>query len=203
MNMINNINKQTGIVLIFSMIILVVFTILGISTMNMTKMGQKQAANMQDQDVAFSAAENALGCVEVLLQCAPDCTAIKPIGKETIDYRVEEAFDGSNGLYHSEKNPAPYDYVSLNNIFTTKKTGIQEIDACLELQDMGVNTDPVYMVEYYKLELNGNLKGPVTVSGAESQNINPETIYRVVTKGTGAKDSSTVMIESFVGRKWF
>ena len=52
--------RQRGAVLIVSLVLLVALTLLGISTMNTTQLGEKMAANSQQMAHAFQAAETAL-----------------------------------------------------------------------------------------------------------------------------------------------
>ena len=52
--------RQSGAVLLVSLVILVVLTLLGVSTMNTTQLGEKMAANNQQMNHAFQAAETAL-----------------------------------------------------------------------------------------------------------------------------------------------
>ncbi len=52
--------RQSGAVLLVSLIILVVLTMLGVSTMNSTQLEEKMAANSQEANRAFQAAESGL-----------------------------------------------------------------------------------------------------------------------------------------------
>ena len=53
-------NKQNGTVLIISMIILLIMTIIGLSSMRSTIMEEKMSQNVRDTNLAFEAAEAAL-----------------------------------------------------------------------------------------------------------------------------------------------
>jgi type IV pilus assembly protein PilX len=53
-------NRQSGAVLIVSMIILVVLTLLGVTAMNTTSLQERIASNTQEQVHAFQAAETGL-----------------------------------------------------------------------------------------------------------------------------------------------
>lgn len=53
-------NRQQGAVLIVSLVILLILTLLGISSMQTTSMEERMAGNMRDRDLAFHAAEVAL-----------------------------------------------------------------------------------------------------------------------------------------------
>lgn len=58
MNM--QIKNQTGAALIISMIILVLMTLLGLSSIRTSSLEEKMTANLRDQELAFQAAEIAL-----------------------------------------------------------------------------------------------------------------------------------------------
>lgn len=53
-------HRQSGIVLIVSLFILVLLTIIGVSGMKVTSLEEKMAGNDRDENVAFQAAETAL-----------------------------------------------------------------------------------------------------------------------------------------------
>ncbi len=52
--------RQRGAVLIIAMVLLVMLTLLGVSAMNTTSLGEKMAANSQENMRAFNAAESGL-----------------------------------------------------------------------------------------------------------------------------------------------
>ena len=85
------INRQQGITLIVCMIVLLVITLLGLSSIRDTSMEERMAGNMKSQNVAFQAAESALREGERFI--------------ETI--AVLPDFDGTNGLYPQLTEPWP------------------------------------------------------------------------------------------------
>lgn len=58
-------NKQQGIVLVVSLIMLLMMTLLGLSAMKTSLMEEKMAGNSRDQTLAFHAAETALRDAEM------------------------------------------------------------------------------------------------------------------------------------------
>lgn len=78
---------QHGAVLLVSLMILLIMTVLGIAAMSGTTMEEKMAANSQQRQQAFQAAETALRDAEVWLT-----TSVT-----TLDDLIQ--FDGSSGLY--------------------------------------------------------------------------------------------------------
>ncbi|MFT6914132.1 MAG: type IV pilus assembly protein PilX [Motiliproteus sp.] len=74
--------KQQGIALIISMIVLLVITLLGLGSVRDASMEEKMAGNIKSRTVAFQAAESALREAE-----------------HAIPGMDPDAFDGSGGLY--------------------------------------------------------------------------------------------------------
>jgi type IV pilus assembly protein PilX len=57
-------NRQSGVVLIVSMIMLVILMLIATTGMQVNSMEEKMAGNMRDKDLAFQAAESALRAAE-------------------------------------------------------------------------------------------------------------------------------------------
>ncbi|MFK5947321.1 MAG: PilX N-terminal domain-containing pilus assembly protein, partial [Methylococcales bacterium] len=51
-------NKQTGVVLVVSLIMLLLLTLIGITGTQVTSLEEKMAGNARDQNIAFQAAES-------------------------------------------------------------------------------------------------------------------------------------------------
>jgi len=62
---------QTGAVLIVSLIMLLLLTLIGVTSMQTTSLEEKMAGNMRDRDLAFQAAESALTVAEATLNPVP------------------------------------------------------------------------------------------------------------------------------------
>jgi len=76
--------KQRGAVLVMSLIILLVMTVIGVTSMQVTVLEEKMAGNMRNRSLAFQAAESALRD-----------------GENSLTVAVLPAFDGSNGHYQA------------------------------------------------------------------------------------------------------
>ncbi len=59
-NRITPLNRQTGVVLVVSLIMLLLLTLIGITGANVTSLEEKMAGNAQDQNIAFQATESTL-----------------------------------------------------------------------------------------------------------------------------------------------
>lgn len=60
--------KQSGVVLIVSLIMLLLLTLIGVSGVQTTALEEKMASNSRDQNIAFQAAEAALRAGEALIE---------------------------------------------------------------------------------------------------------------------------------------
>ncbi len=67
--------KQQGVVLVISLIMLLVMTLIGITGMNTTILEEKMAGNFRDKGIAFQAAESALKTAELILSPTGETTA--------------------------------------------------------------------------------------------------------------------------------
>ncbi|MEE9338933.1 MAG: PilX N-terminal domain-containing pilus assembly protein [Methylococcaceae bacterium] len=62
--------KQSGVVLVVSLIVLLLLTLIGVSGMQTTALEEKMASNSRDQNIAFQAAEAALRAGEIFIEDA-------------------------------------------------------------------------------------------------------------------------------------
>ncbi len=61
--------RQRGVVLVVGLLLLLVMTVLGVTTIKSTILEEKMAGNLRDKDLAFQAAEAALRDGERLVRC--------------------------------------------------------------------------------------------------------------------------------------
>lgn len=104
----NRNKQQTGSVLIISLVLLLIMTLLGISSIQMTILDEKMAANFQDKQKSLQAAESAIRYALVQL--------------DNDNYDIEDFVDnassnnGDNGLYDLREDALT------NSITGTKKS---------------------------------------------------------------------------------
>ncbi len=84
-------SRQQGAVLLFSLIILLLLTMLGLTAIQTTAMQERMAGGMRDNHLALQGAEAAIRDGEQLLEQAG-----------------LPQFNGSNSLYHHENAPSPH-----------------------------------------------------------------------------------------------
>ena len=90
MNIINRQHKQNGATLLFALVLLLLMTVLGLSSIRGVSLQERMASNLNERDLAFQAAEAALLAAEkeILLNPEPfgmvDCTSTSILNCATI-----------------------------------------------------------------------------------------------------------------------
>jgi type IV pilus assembly protein PilX len=73
---------QSGAVLVVSLIMLLLLTIIGVTSMQTTSLEEKMAGNMRDKNLAFQAAESALSAAEASLNPPAALPTFVPAGTD-------------------------------------------------------------------------------------------------------------------------
>ncbi|NLO79456.1 MAG: pilus assembly protein [Xanthomonadaceae bacterium] len=159
---------QRGTALIVSLVLLLVLTILGISSMRTSGLQERMAGNLHDAHLAFQAAEAALREAERFLGSAS----------------LPE-FTNSNGLYvYDPTDPTNPDPVWKDPNWHLTKARVYE--GTLN----GVSTPPRYVIEELPtVTLPGQ-------SAAADEPLPEMTIYRVTAWARGGSDASEVILQS-------
>lgn len=171
--------KEKGVVLFMSLVMLLIITVLGLSSVQTTSLQERMARNSRDSNLAFQSAEAAIKAAESIVNA----------------YVVEDSFDSlvgsESGLffetgYNSTQNWVGFDWES-GNYYSA---------AAIE----GTAAVPKYIVEVVKTvvayddTLNLNNIGQDTGSGRTH-------IYRITAYGTGGTSNAHVMIQSTFGKR--
>jgi len=171
--------REKGVVLFMSLVMLLIITVLGLSSVQTTSLQERMARNSRDANLAFQSAEAAIKAAEAIVS----------------NYVVGETFDGlvlsEVGLFFEN------DYNSIQNWvgFDWENGDFYTADA-LE----GTAALPKYIVEVVKTvvayddTLNLNNIGQDTGSGRTH-------MYRITAYGTGGTSTAHVMIQSTFGRR--
>jgi len=169
------VRRQHGAVLIITLLVLVVLTMIGVTSMRENILEENMSGNMRDQTLAFQAAEAALRDAEHFLDGIVSTAA----------------FDGTGGLY-GETNAEP-DYFSDNSWSTANSLVFSGTIA-------GVNNQPRYIVKYLGETVSGstqlNMGGYGAASGATLKQ------FRITARGTGGSDNAQVTLQSHYARKF-
>ena len=74
--------RQRGAVMITALMILLLMTIFGISTMDTNILEEKMAGNMRDRNTAFQAAESALRAAEIWIAAQTSMPDVRDISQQ-------------------------------------------------------------------------------------------------------------------------
>jgi len=170
-------HKQRGSVLLISLVILMILTLVGVSSMRNTTMEEKMAGNMRDKGLSFQAAEATLRAAEKYIEDNVIST---------------QAFDtnGSDGLYDKsnlrlwrtlawdDNDSIEYsDFDSSYQIAESPRYIIQHISS--------IATDPN--------NLNLNNYGPETGSGTIE-------MFLITARATGGSGNAPVFLQTTYGK---
>jgi type IV pilus assembly protein PilX len=171
--------RQRGITLIMSLLILVMITILALSVMHTSVFEERMAGNTRDRALAFEAAEYALREAQEFLSSAvlPSFTAT---GGESGAY--------FKGLDTSPSGQTEEDYWQDTHDWSTKSVAATEANAVLSGQ-----AQPRYVIEEYQTVscAGGSVKWPPPA---------PKTIYKITARGQGRTTEAVVILQAFYDR---
>ena len=161
--------KQSGAVLIISLIILIILTVLVLSSTQSTLMQEKMTSSMRDSHISLEMAESGLKDAENLIDTL--------VGVST--------FTGLNGLYSENNGPIDVfaDAIWTNNltIAATTETSGTGIVSRYFVEDLGVliineNSSKLNIVGYGETTGSGDIHGFKIVSRSEGRDGNTERI---------------------------
>jgi len=166
-------STQRGTTLVISLLILLVMTLIGVTSMSSSNMEEKMAGNDRDFNLAFYAAEAALRQAEDYI--ANNIVSTAAFG------------GGTTGLYALNSNPDIYAASTWTNSITYSGT----ID--------GVSSQPKYIIEIMGIVGNDD----VNVAGyGESSGSGKITTFRITARGTGGSDGAVSMMQAYYGRRF-
>ncbi len=164
-------SKQTGAVLVVSLMLLVVMTLIGVTSMRSSIMEEKMAGNARDTMLAMEAAETALLDGEDYLANTINSLAV--------------AFNGDpqEGLYAMGTNPNPLAQATWANSIAYRDTYT------------GVGSQPRFIIEHIGAisEADDSLD---IVSYDSVDSLGTPHAFRVTARGTGGTDSAVVLLRS-------
>ena len=157
---------QSGAVLIISLIMLLLLTLIGASSMQTTSLEEKMAGNIRDRNLAFQAAESALNAAEASLD--------PPNALPTFT-------DAGTGGFYSATSTIPTSAAILTDSFWT--TSPKATSSVTTLGN-GITT-PVYIIQQLPAAC---FSPPCTVM--------PPPPYRITVRATGASTNTVVILQS-------
>jgi len=169
--------QQQGAVLVVSLIVLLLMTIIGVSSIKTTTLEERMAGNLRDQNLAFQSAEAAL--IE---------------GENFLENNVLIVTDSSSGIHDKGNAPDPFD------------AGTWSDDALSVAASLDINNEQGarYFIEKIG-DVSGpatgkNLTFDPSGGAPDSGNV---TGYQVVAIGRGASGQAQSVLVSFYGKKEF
>jgi len=173
----SNQKQQAGVILVISLIMLLLLTIIGVTSMQVTGLEEKMAGNYRDHNIAFQAAETALRGGEAKVE------SIVALG----------AFDGSNGLLGIDDTNHDF---SDANIWS----GTNSIQFTSGLN--GIKSEPRFYIKY-KSTSEDDSSAKINISSYGNHNAAGSSSYFIITaRGTGGSDSSQVFLRSYYTKKF-
>lgn len=164
---------QAGLSLILVLIFMTLLSMLALSALRNVTLEEHMAGNSQDQNLAIQAAEAALRSCETVLQGV-----------------TVPAFDGSNGLYQPADAGSPQRWESVDWGSTSAVRTLA--DGTIS----GVFRQPACIIESLGTVPSSNIGGSLR-AGLAQGTVN---VYRVTARGTGARGSTVVMLQSTYAR---
>lgn len=174
------IKNQTGAALIISLIILVLMTLLGLSSIRTSSLEEKMTANQRDQELAFQAAEIALRDAEKRISGF----VAEPIA--TQDGSNENIWT-TNAIDATPANATPW-WVERNEAWWNAN-GVASVNV------ENVATPPRYIIEQLVFDKDNAAMG--TGSPVDGQ-----IYYRITARGTGGSNQARVLLQSTVIKRY-
>ncbi|MEH6824819.1 MAG: PilX N-terminal domain-containing pilus assembly protein [Motiliproteus sp.] len=173
-----NKQHQQGIALIICMIVLVVLTISGLSSIRDTSMEERMAGNMKNRNLAFQAAESALREGEEFLNSAV----------------VLPDFDGTGGLYSQFSSGA----VTSMSSSWADPSAVRTFGGDSDLSTYNLSLPEVVAAPVYIIERMDSLAPTSSVEAGQAQ----DTViyYRITTRAVGSTDTARVILQTVYRR---
>lgn len=183
-------SRQQGAALLVALVILLIMTLLGVTTLQTTSLDEKMAGNSWDQNSAFQAAEAALRDAENQLASIVNTSNYTATGGTS-----------SNGLYAlggSPTNPfASANWTGTNSLAYGSSTGKTALP--------NVGAQPRYYIEARGTIGETNISGIMAAGSGYGQSSGAGTVYgfRIVTRGIGrnAAGNTQVFLEEYFGKR--
>lgn len=170
---IANMQQQKGAVLVISLVVLLILTLIGITSLRSTSLEQKIAGNIKDINIALQASESAVRTAEAYIENLSD---IQDFGTEP-------------GLYlQGESIPDPFSA-------TTWKASASLSKEASKIGDLEYK--PRYFIEEMGQEEGSQSLNMTSYGAAEAP---PVGLFRIVAQGRGPSGVSQILLEVFYGK---
>ena len=169
--------KQQGAVLVISLIMLVLLTIIGVTSMQVTGLEEKMSGNNKDHNAAFQAAEVTLRNAELYIN---SLTTLADFNDTQAGF-LSEATDDPN-------------YLSAATWTTANSATGRSVDS--------LSTTPRYIIKHVG-EQGDSINEGLNVTGyGESLAGGAITLFRVTAMSTGNTGNSRIIVQSYYGQRF-
>lgn len=170
--------KQNGTVLMISIVVLLILTLLGMSSIRSSTIEEKLVGNMRDKELAFQAAEATLRAAETYIES-------NVISTNSFDT------DGTDGLYDNSDDRI------YNNITWTDTDSLEYTDFD---NTYNVRTPPRFVIQH--LVSSASTGGKLVLKNY-GQGIGAGQVetFLITARATGGTDNSTVLLQSTYGKR--
>lgn len=175
----NKTKNQRGSILIVSLMILVVLTMIGVSSMTSSSLQERMAGNFRDRQIAFQAAEMALAYAE-------------EFARQNVN--AASFFNNTNGYYEAYNGPT--NLTAFNDSWWTN-TASQVLPTAIDQ----VRTQPRFVIEY-RGDIGQEEGTSINLGGyGESSGSGIIANFRVTVRATGLSDKTVVVLQSNYGKR--
>lgn len=192
------IRSQRGVALIMSLVMLLILTILGVSSVQTTSLQERMSNNARDANLAFQGAESAVREAELYLE---DTTSLLPFENTNTEGRYNATDDGDG----------PIDFDSFTWIDTAdpdasdgceRGNGLEDRDCeIVDLEITNVAAQPRYVIEFLKTVVSDEDRLNLDNIGQDTGTGRTQ-IFRVTTFGVGGTSTARVLIQTTYGRRF-
>lgn len=182
-----SIKRQNGVALFMSLIMLLILTLLGLSSVQTTSMQERMSRNARDSNLAFQGAESATKASEVYLETV---SSLLPFQNNNAEGRYDATDNGDGPV---DLSYGAFDWVTAAN----NSRQFESVD----LEIGSTTKEQKYIIEFVKTvvsdedRLNLDNIGQDTGSGRTQ-------VFRITSYGTGGTDTAHVMIQSTYGKRF-
>ena len=177
--------SQSGAVLVISLVMLLLLTLIGITSVQTTSLEEKMAGNMRDQNIAFQSAEAGLRAGEQRIE------QIWNNGAGSI----QKFCNGTSGVFYKAATPnvcdgactapsCPAPSPGNSSTWTTASKSVVAVTG---------NTQVVSEPRYYITYINNT----PDIAGVAP----PELSFMITARGTGGQSNTQVILRSYYGGK--
>jgi len=182
------IGAQRGAIMITALMILLLMTVFGISTMDTNILEEKMAGNMRDRNTAFQSAESALRAAEAWLAAQANLPDIRDVTDSSDtsplwDLNTADPDSSNNIPWWEESARSVESWWSANAVVLSGSNKVAGLDD---------SHQPSYLIEKLR-PLTGSLEAAQSLEGAD-------TFLLVTARGVGRSNTTVVILQTVY--KW-